>query len=271
MDIPWEEIEGALGVALEGPEELKSFREEVFGRLVQKERELASEAWRRTFRRELPYYRLLTPHQRDHFRQIFGHVLPDPDVPVESFDREERVLLDMLAERYVRNALLFADRMERLGFVPTRKVSRDYEGRVVILTLSASLFILDRPDATGRRRYVYENIYGNFSIPAEGHCRLKGRVRVGKRLTTVEFSSSPIQLVASGQRDASSSFRDDSIVVQKSFQSTLSPIREEASRLASRFRHSSSSTPDSFLGADNTNPDASDTIPDESPDGEDSP
>ena len=263
MDIPWQDIEGALGEALTGPEELRSFRDEVFAKLVEKERSLASESWRRTFRRELPYFRLLTEKQREHFREIFRHVLPDPDVPIESFDRDERVLLDMLAERYVRNALLFADRIEKLGFTPTKKVSRDYEGRLVVLTLSASLFVLDRPDSNGKRRYVYENIYGNFTIPAEGRCRLKGRVRVGRRLTTVEFSTSPVQLVACGVKEPASSFRDDSIVVQKSFQSTLSPVLRDASHLADRSKGRASGRFDSWRS--NTNPDVSDTIKDDEP------
>ncbi len=221
---------GSFGRALAGLTDLKAFRRDVLDVLRQEEQELLDPAWKKRFRRELPYWVLLDRDQQHHVRSIFGHVLPDSDISVESFDRDELVLLDTIAEQYIRQAVGFLEEVERRDFQVFTKVSRDYPGRIVILTLSASLLVFDGPDAQGKRTYSYQNIYGNRSVPGFGRCRLKGNLKVSKRVRSLEFHTSPVQMLAMGEAGTEESFRRDSMELHRSYMESFSRV-EDLSRM----------------------------------------
>ena len=124
--------------------------------------------------------------QQAHMRGIFARMLPDPDVPLDKFDRDERILLDVLAETYITQASVFADLMDEHSYVMVEVVERDVPRRVIALSLSASIFFLAEPDGQSKRRYRYSNIYGNQEIRPEGRCRIKGNLRVGKPIPEID-------------------------------------------------------------------------------------
>ncbi len=269
---------GSFGRALAGLTDLKEFRQEVLDRLREQERELVDPAWRKRFRRELPYWHLLDRDQQHHVRSIFGHVLPDSDVSVESFDRDELILLDTISEQYIRQALTFLEEVERRQFQVRVKIPRDYSGRIVVLTLSASLLIFDSPDDQGKRNYSYQNIYGNRTVPGFGRCRLKGNLKVSKRVRSLEFHTSPVQMIAAGEGGAEETFRRDSMELHRSYMDTFSRV-EELSRsgfeeLKEKDDEQGAVIPlDEKMGSqdrsvETTNPDLSDELPDDEGDEE---
>ena len=216
---------GAFGHALDSIDSIKKFRKEVLESLEREEQSLADLAWRKKFRRELPYWKLLGDEQKKHVRGIFSHMLPDPDIVVDAFDKNELLWLDAVAEQYVRQALIFAGSVGANDYRLIPSVERDLSSRFVVLTLSASLFTFDVPDELGKRAYQYKNIYGNRSIPLSGRCRLKGGIAVGEQLKTVEFHSSPVQLVAQGDAEVViRAFDQDSHVFHRSFNDSFSSI-----------------------------------------------
>jgi hypothetical protein len=184
-----------FSAALVGEAQLRRFLTEVVSPLKEEEEALAK-PWRSGFRGKLPFYSMLDSRQKEHLRGIFAHMLPGPDVEVSSFDREERILLDVLAETYIAQARVFVDLMVEHDYRVTSSIKRDVPGRVIALTLSASVFVFDAPDNQQRRRYSYKNIYGNKHVTPEGRCRLKGHMRLDETLRAQEFRSSPILMLA---------------------------------------------------------------------------
>ncbi|MCD6498781.1 MAG: hypothetical protein J7M25_10860 [Deltaproteobacteria bacterium] len=240
---------GVFGHALESLDSIKEFRKAVLENLEHEEQSLADLAWRQKFRRELPYWQLLGDEQKKHVRGIFSHMLPDPDIVVDAFDKNELLWLDAVAEQYVRQALVFAESVGDNDYRLVPSVERDRESRFVVLTLSASLFTFDVPDELGKRAYQYKNIYGNRSIPLSGRCRLKGGITVGEQLKTVEFHSSPVQLVAQGDAEVViRGFDQDSHVFHRSFNDSFSSIPMKSQSvvvsLSREFTASQASAPD---------------------------
>lgn len=186
---------GAFAGALVDAEHIRRFLDETVRPLKQQEETLAK-PWRSGFRGQLPYFALLDERQQVHLRGIFAHMLPDPDVEVARFDREERILLDVLAETYITQARVFAELMADHEYRVTSHVRRDAPGRLIALTLSASVFVFDSPDANQKRRYRYQNIYGNRHVTPEGRCRLKGHLRLAEAVRALEFRTSPLLMLA---------------------------------------------------------------------------
>ncbi len=233
------EKDSTFGKALSGVDGMKRFREEVLFPLQEQEKGIPRPEWRQKFRRELPFWRLLNSDQRKHVRSIFAHMLPDPDVDTSSFDSEERLMLDIVAEEYIRQALSFADTVESEEYRPKNEVERDHPGRVLVLTLSASLFFFDVPDQYGKRGYSYQNIYGNNSIPSTGRCRLKGGFKCGESLMALEFHTSAVQLVADTEAKVSRfrEFEYESKLFHRSFSDTFHGISVKSRQSFSGFVH----------------------------------
>ncbi len=231
------EKESSFGRALSGVTLMRSFRENVLEPLKEQEEGIPRPEWRQKFRRELPFWKLLSSEQRRHIRSIFAHMLPDPDVDVSSFDPEERLMLDIVAEEYMRQALLFADTVESEEYRPKEHIDRDYPGRVLVLTLSSSLFFFDVPDKYGKRGYTYQNIYGNRSIPSYGRCRLKGGIHCGDSLLALEFHTSEVQLVADTEamENRLREFDDESKKFHRSFSDTFHGISVKSRKSFSGF------------------------------------
>jgi hypothetical protein len=222
----------AFASALAGVTAIKQFRVDVLESLKKQENELPRAAWRKKFRRDLPFWQLLSRDQQRHMRYIFAHMLPDPDVDVSSFDPDERLMLDVVAEQYIHQALVFVEMVEAEQYNARKELDRDFPGRILALTFSASLFFFDTPDEYGKRGYTYKNIYGNRSIPAEGRCRLKGSFERGESIQSLEFHTSAIQLLAvieaasdSGKIEA---FDHQSRRFQRSFSDTFHGISVKA-------------------------------------------
>lgn len=231
--------EASFGKALSCVNGMKEFRKDVLIPLQEQEKEIPRPEWRQKFRRELPFWKLLSSEQKRHVRNIFAHMLPDPDVDTSSFDSEERLMLDIVAEEYIRQALSFADTVEGEQYRPKEEVERDYPGRVLVLTLSASLFFFDVPDQYGKRGYSYQNIYGNNSIPSSGRCRLKGGFKCGESLMALEFHTSAVQLVADTEAMASRfrEFEYESKLFHRSFSDTFHGISVKSRKSFSGFVH----------------------------------
>lgn len=225
--------------ALSGVTAIKSFHDGVLKQLEEQEEGIHRPEWRKKFRRELPFWSLLSPEQRRHVRNIFAHMLPDPDVDTSSFDPEERLMLDIVAEQYIRQALLFAQTVEQEEYHAKEEVARDYPGRVLVLTFSASLFFFDVPDNYGKRGYTYQNIYGNRSIPASGRCRLKGLFERRQSLQTLEFHTSAVQLVAVTKVEVQKlqKFEHESQLFHRKFSDTFHGISVKARDTFSGFVH----------------------------------
>jgi hypothetical protein len=220
----------AFASALAGVTAIKEFRRDVLDSLQQQETDLPRPSWRKKFRRDLPFWSLLSREQQRHTRHIFAHMLPDPDVDVTSFDPDERLMLDVVAEQYIRQALVFAETVESERYEPKAEIDRDFPGRVLVLTFSASLFFFDAPDEYGKRGYTYQNIYGNRSIPATGRCRLKGGFERDESIQSLEFHTSAVQLlgVAEGGAKKLRSFDHESKRFHKSFSDTFHGISVKA-------------------------------------------
>jgi hypothetical protein len=193
--------DGAFARMLADEDGIRRFMDEV----VQPLRKKAANpvpTWRLGFRSSLPFYRLLDERQGLHLRSIFRHALPDRDIGVELFEQEERIELDLLAEKYVSQAQIFADLMGEYQYEVAPQTRRDVSGRIIGLTLSGSVFFLDTPGDGLERSYRYSNIYGNRDVEPAGKCLLKGHPRVGHCLRTNQFRSSPLLLIAVHPGDA---------------------------------------------------------------------
>ena len=221
---------GAFAGALVSASSIRRFQQDVMKNLQEQESELADPAWRRKFRTDFPFWKLLSHEQQNHLRQIFAHVLPDPDVSTESFDQEERLMLDVLAETYMKQAMPFAELVESQAYQIYTRLPRDYPCRIPGLTLSASLFFFEEPDDFGKRQYTYRNIYGNETIPDTGRCRIKGAFTANQRIETLEFRTSPVQLLATHKpgEERKSGFAEESRQFHKTFVSTFLPIPVKA-------------------------------------------
>ena len=160
--------QGTFSAALVDGEQIRRFLSDRVQPLKDEEEGLAK-PWRSGFRGKLPFYGLLDERQKTHLRGIFAHMLPSPEVEIGVFDREERILLDVLAETYVTQARVFAELMGEHDYQVTSVVKRDVPGRVIALTLSDDIDIrifmeivmsLPREDAgskgtcASRRRFV---------------------------------------------------------------------------------------------------------------------
>jgi hypothetical protein len=189
------EASGAFAEALVDAARIRAFLDEHVRPLKEEEEGLAKQ-WRPGFRVKLPYFALLDERQQEHLRGIFSHLLPDPDIPLESFDREELILLDVLSETYVIQSKVFVDLMEQHDYRVVSKVRRDVPGRIIAMTLSASVFIFDAPDEHRKRMYHYQNIYGNRHVEPDGRCRLKGHLRLAEVMRALEFRTSPLLMLA---------------------------------------------------------------------------
>ncbi len=232
-DLP--EASGAFAEALVNAERIRAFLDEHVRPLKEEEEGLAKQ-WRPGFRVKLPFYALLDERQQEHLRGIFSHLLPDVDVPVESFDREELILLDVLSETYVVQSRVFVDLMDQQDYRVVSKVRRDMPGRIIAMTLSASVFIFDSPDGHKKRKYHYQNIYGNRHVEPAGRCRLKGHLRLAEVMRALEFRTSPLLMLAIHPEDVAyrSGFEHESQVVSNTFTSQMM----EASFNASSSFHS---------------------------------
>ena len=221
---------GAFADALLDVKSIERFMDEVVAPLKAEEEGLAK-PWRSGFRVQLPFYRLLDVRQQAHLRGIFAHMLPDPDVDLEAFDREELILLDVLAETYVTQARIFAELMGDHEYQVVPHVRRDVPGRVIALTLSASVFVMDAPDRHRKRRYRYQNIYGNRHVSPDGRCRLKGHLRLTETIRALEFRSSPLLLLALHPEGTQykMGFKQESQVVSDTFTSRMMEVSFHAS------------------------------------------
>jgi hypothetical protein len=216
---------GAFADALVDVDHIRSFMEEVV-RPLKEEEEALAKPWRSGFRVQLPFFRLLDERQQAHLRGIFAHMLPDPEVELAAFDREELILLDVLSETYVTQARIFAELMGDHEYRVTSHVRRDAPGRAIALTLSASVFVFDAPDRHRKRRYRYQNIYGNRHVTPEGRCRLKGHLRLAETVRALEFRSSPLLMLAvhpEGSR-YKMAFKQESQVVSDTFTSRMMEV-----------------------------------------------
>lgn len=222
--------QGPFSAALVGEAEIRRFMERQI-RPLKDEEEALSKPWRSGFRGKLPFFGLLDIRQKEHLRGIFAHMLPGPEVEVGAFDREERILLDVLAETYITQARVFVELMGKHEYRVTGQVKRDTPGRIIALTLSASVFVLDAPDAEQRRRYRYQNIYGNKHVTPEGRCRLKGHMRLEETLRAEEFRSSPLLMLAIHPEgsDYRMEFRQESKVVSDTMTSKMREVTFHAS------------------------------------------
>ncbi len=221
---------GAFAEALVDAESIRSFMREVVEPLKEEEEALAA-PWRSGFRVQLPYFHLLDERQQAHLRGIFAHMLPDPDVELAAFDREELILLDVLSETYVAQAKIFSELMGDHEYQVTSHIRRDAPGRVIALTLSASVFVFDAPDRNRKRRYRYQNIYGNRHVTPEGRCRLKGHLRLSETVRALEFRSSPLLLLAihpEGEQ-YKMAFKQESQVLSDTFTSRMMEVTFHAS------------------------------------------
>lgn len=220
----------AFADALLDVESIRGFMEDVVRPLKEEEESLAK-PWRSGFRGQLPYFRLLDARQQAHLRGIFAHMLPDPDVDLSAFEREERILLDVLSETYVTQARIFAELMGDHDYQVVSHVRRDAPGRVIALTLSASVFVFDAPDRYRKRRYRYQNIYGNRHVNPDGRCRLKGHLQLTETVRALEFRSSPLLLLAIHPegRQYKMAFKQESQVVSDTFTSRMMEVTFHAS------------------------------------------
>lgn len=223
-------ISGVFPAALVGEEQIRDFLREHVKPLKDEEEALAK-PWRSGFRAQLPFFSLLDDRQQAHLRGIFSHMLPSPEVEVEDFDREERILLDVLSETYIAQARVFAELMSEHDYQVLPVVKRDMPGRVIALTLSASVFVFDVPDARQIRRYRYQNIYGNRHVSPEGKCRLKGHMRLAETIRSQEFRSSPLLMLAVHPETAQyrMGFREESKVVSDTMSSRMKEVTFHAS------------------------------------------
>jgi hypothetical protein len=222
---------GAFGEALVDAVHIRSFIERDVASLKVQETGLAA-PWRSGFRAQLPYHTLLGERQRQHLRGIFAHLLPAPDVPPEDFERDERILLDVLSETYVMQAQVFIDLMGSHDYEVVDEASREVGGRIIALSLSASIFFLDIPDRNRQRLYRYRNIYGNKELTPEGRCRLRSTPRLAKPLKAAEFRSSPIMMLALHPEGIPYRlpFMSESQVVSNTFTSRMAQVTFHASQ-----------------------------------------
>lgn len=221
---------GAFAEALVDAERIRRFLDARIRPLKEEEESLAK-PWRSGFRGKLPFFALLDQKQQGHLRGIFSHMLPNADVDVEAFDREERILLDVLSETYIAQARVFVELMEEHHYRVISQVRRDAPGRVIALTLSASVFMMDAPDAQQKRRYRYQNIYGNRHVTPDGRCRLKGHFRLGEMIRALEFRSSPLLMLAVHPEGAryKMAFGQESQVVSDTMTSRMMEVAFHAS------------------------------------------
>lgn len=257
---------GAFGTALVSPTSIRRFQKDVLEEIRKQELELPQPAWRRKFRADLPFWKLLGQDQQSHLRQIFAHVLPDTDVVLDSFDHEEKLMLDVLSETYIKQAMAFAELVENQDYKVYTRLPRDYAGRILALTLSASLFFYEDPDEYGKRQYTYHNIYGNETIPSKGRCRVKGTFSANERIETLEFRSSPVQLLATHEAGVArkSGFEQESRQFQKTFVSTFLPIPKKAKETFTGFVEEATTSSEEPIPPDE-NDDPKDTNPDDPP------
>lgn len=222
-DLP--EACGAFAEALMDAARIRAFLDECVRPLKEEEEGLAKQ-WRPGFRVKLPFFALLDERQQAHLRGIFSHMLPDPDIPVESFDREELILLDVLSETYVFQSKVFVDLMDQHDYRVVDKVRRDVPGRIIAMTLSASVFIFDAPDENRKRKYHYQNIYGNRHVEPDGRCRLKGHLRLAEVMRALEFRSSPLLMLALHPEGVAyrMGFEHESQVVSNTFTSQMMEV-----------------------------------------------
>lgn len=224
------EASGAFAEALVDADRIRAFLDENVRPLKEEEEGLAKQ-WRPGFRVKLPFHSLLDARQQEHLRGIFSHLLPDLDVPVESFDREELILLDVLSETYVVQSKVFVDLMDQHDYRVVSKVRRDMPGRIIAMTLSASVFIFDGLDANRKRKYHYQNIYGNRHVEPAGRCRLKGHLRLAEVMRALEFRTSPLLMLAIHPEDVAyrMGFEHESQVVSNTFTSQMMEVSFNAS------------------------------------------
>lgn len=227
-DLP--QASGAFAAALVDAERIRAFLDEHVRALKEEEEALAKQ-WRSGFRVKLPFFSLLDERQQAHLRGIFTHLLPDPDVPVESFDREELILLDVLSETYVVQSKVFVDLMDQHDYRVVSKVRRDVPGRIIAMTLSASVFIFDAPNELHKRKYHYQNIYGNRHVEPDGRCRLKGHLRLAEVMRALEFRTSPLLMLAVHPEGVAyrMGFEHESQVVSNTFTSRMMEVSFNAS------------------------------------------
>jgi hypothetical protein len=222
---------GAFADALVDAARIRTFIEREVTALKAQENGLAA-PWRSGFRAQLPYHRLLSDRQRQHLRGIFAHLLPPPEIGADDFERDERILLDVLSETYVMQSQVFVDLMGSHDYEVLDETERDVGGRIIALSLSASIFFLDVPDRNRMRLYRYRNIYGNKELTPEGRCRLKGTPRLAKPLKAVEFRSSPLMLLAVHREGVPYRlpFLSESQVVSNTFTSRMAQVTFHASQ-----------------------------------------
>ncbi|MFH2005171.1 MAG: hypothetical protein ABI333_01160, partial [bacterium] len=221
---------GAFTEALIDAARIRSFLEEQV-RPLKEEEEALAKPWRPGFRVKLPYYGLLDGRQQEHLRGIFVHLLPDMDIAVERFDREELILLDVLSETYIAQSRIFVELMDQHDYRVVPNARRDMPGRLIALTLSASVFIFDAPDENHKRQYRYQNIYGNRHVEPHGRCRLKGHLRLAHAMRALEFRTSPLLMLAVHPEGVAyrMEFLHESQVVSDTFTSRMQEVSFSAS------------------------------------------
>lgn len=228
-DLP--QASGAFAEALVDAERIREFLDDKVRVLKEEEEEGLAKQWRSGFRVKLPFFGLLDERQQAHLRGIFSHLLPDPDIPVTNFDREELILLDVLSETYVVQSRVFVDLMDQHDYRVVAKVRRDAPGRIIAMTLSASVFIFDAPDENRKRKYHYQNIYGNRHVEPDGRCRLKGHLRLADVMRALEFRTSPLLMLAVHPEGVAyrMGFEHESQVVSNTFTSQMMEVSFNAS------------------------------------------
>jgi hypothetical protein len=121
--------------------------------------------------------------------------------------------------------------MDQHDYRVVSKVRRDVPGRIIAMTLSASVFIFDAPDEHRKRRYRYQNIYGNRHVEPDGRCRLKGHLRLAEVMRALEFRTSPLLMLAVHPEGVAyrMGFEHESQVVSNTFTSQMMEVSFNAS------------------------------------------
>jgi len=214
--------------------------------------------WQKRFRADLPFFSLLDEPQQRHLRRLFEYRLPDSEVPLDHFDEEERIRLDVLAETYVDQVAEFYPIASEHGYGLVQALDRRTPSRFAALTLSGSIYVLDSPNAKGKREYTYKNIYKNRSIAPDGTCRIKTDPAIGERLRTLGFKSSPVQLLAC----------DTARARRPEFRGEATIIADLVAKRARRIRVRGENTLIRYLGLGARDDEGSDVGPAPGPDGQ---
>ncbi len=112
-----------------------------------------------------------------------------------------RPILESFARDWLENGRAFDEVSASFGFVEIEALSIA-EGRgLLVLTHHGSILQLSAPvDRAGARRYVYQSVYANDRVPAEGTLTLREAARVGHALAAAKLCTSRIRKLRAAPR-----------------------------------------------------------------------